>query len=243
MPRFEAVLLDYGNTVVQFDRPQIEWIHVQLAEVLSRTVAPIDPLALGQVMDRVCVLPPLSEDKREFTALEQMEQVLREAYDKPFRGADQVVAEANRAYQDLFVRSVQIDDETLQALDQARRRVQRLGLVSNYPCGPSLRRSLHAIGITDLFDPIVVSGEVGYVKPHPKLFQVALEAVGVPAEQVLFVGDNWACDMVGAHRAGMATCHRLGLASEKEYEERYRSYRPDFSIHHLAELDHILGLE
>jgi HAD superfamily hydrolase (TIGR01549 family) len=242
VPRFEAVLLDYGNTVVQFDRPQIEWIHIQLAEFLSRTVAPIGSLTLGKVMDRVCVLPPLSEDKREFTAIEQMKQVLQEAYDMPFRDADHVVVEANREYQDLFVRSVEIDDETLRALDWARQRV-RLGLISNYPCGPSLRRSLSAVGIAELFDPIVVSGEVGYVKPHPKLFQVALEALGIPAEAVLFVGDNWANDMVGAHTVGMATCHHLGLTSEKDYEERYRAYRPDFSIHHLAELDHILDPE
>ncbi|HEV7452064.1 MAG TPA: HAD family hydrolase [Pseudonocardiaceae bacterium] len=239
MSRFDAILLDYGNTVVQFDRPQIEWIHVQLAEVLSRTVAPIKPRMLGEVMDRVCVLPPLSTDKREFTPFEQMLQILREAYDGTFPVTDQMVTEANCEYQNLYVHSIKIDDSAVRALEWIRRKV-RVGLVSNYPCGASLRRSLHSTGIADLLDPVVVSGDVGYVKPHPKLFEAALDAVGVPAGRVLFVGDNWASDMVGAHTAGMVTCHHLGHTSEQDYEERYQSYRPDFSIHHLEELQEIV---
>ena len=82
MPRFEAVLLDFANTVVQFDRPQIEAIHVDLAAFLSRSFAPIDARALGEVMDEVCVMAPLSEDKRELTPLEQMRRVLQQAYDR-----------------------------------------------------------------------------------------------------------------------------------------------------------------
>jgi HAD superfamily hydrolase (TIGR01549 family) len=240
MCRFEAILLDYGNTVVQFDRPQIEWIHVQLAEFLSRTVAPIELRTLGKVMDRVCVLPPLSTDKREFTPFEQMLLILREAYDETFPLTDQMVTEANCEYQNLYVRSIKIDDGAVRALERIRRRM-RVGLVSNYPCGASLRRSLHSTGITNLLDPVVVSGDVGYVKPHPKLFQAALDALGVPAGHVLFVGDSWASDMVGGHTAGMVTCHHLGHTSEQDYEERYKSYRPDFSIRHLEELQEIVA--
>jgi FMN phosphatase YigB (HAD superfamily) len=88
----------------------------------------------------------------------------------------------------------------------------------------------------------MVSGDVGYVKPHPKLFHAALDALGVLASRVLFVGDSWACDMVGGHAAGMVTCHHLGHTSEQDYEERYQSYRPDFSIHHLEELQEIIGI-
>ena len=241
MPRFEAVLLDYGNTVAQFDRPQIERIHVQLADFLSRTVASVDPTVLGEVMDRVCVLATLSEDRRELTPVEQMELVLREVYARPFRTTDQAVLDANEAYQELYVTAIEVDDATVRALEQIAARV-RLGLVSNYPCGATLRRTLSAAGIADRFDPIVISGEVGYVKPHPKVFQVALEGIGVPAERVLFVGDSWASDMVGSREAGMSTCHHLGLASEQDHSERYSSYRPDFTIRHLDELLPILAV-
>jgi putative hydrolase of the HAD superfamily len=238
--RFEAVLLDYANTVVQFDRPQIEAIHVALAAFLSHAVAPIDARSLGAVMDRVCVAQPRSEDKRELAPHEQMRRIVQAAYGRRFRACDQVVVDADRVYQDGFVSSLQIDEPTLDALARVCRSMP-VGLVSNYPCGTSLRRSLAMLGIADRLDPVVISGEVGYCKPHPRLFQIALEGLGVAADAVLFVGDSWESDMVGAHAAGMATCHHVGLAAPEDHEQRYASYRPDFTIRNLGELDGILA--
>jgi FMN phosphatase YigB (HAD superfamily) len=237
--RFDAVLLDYGNTVVEFDRPQLQWIHVQMAEFLSDAVAPVDASTLGSVMDATCILPPLSEGMREFTPLEQMERILQKTYGRPFRTTDRVVIAADCRCQELFVASIEIDQSAAEAVRGLSRRVP-VGLVSNYPCGDAVRRSLSSIGLADQFDPIVISGEVGFVKPHSKLFQVALEGLAIGAERVLFVGDDWNNDMVGAHAAGMATCQYLGHTSDLDLEQRYRSYRPDFSIHHLAELTEIL---
>jgi HAD superfamily hydrolase (TIGR01509 family) len=237
--RLQAVLLDYANTIVQFDRPQIEAIHGALAAHLSRTVAAIDARTLGVVMDRVCVAQPLSEDRREITPHEQMRRIVQEAYERPCTACDPVVVDADRVYQEEFVASLSIDAATLEALARVSTRVP-VGLVSNYPCGTSLRRSLSSLGIADRLHPVVISGEVGYCKPHPRLFQVALDELGVPARATLFVGDSWASDVVGAHAAGMVTCHHVGLASPEDHEERYASYRPDFVISQLGELDGIL---
>lgn len=235
MSRFAAVLLDYTNTVVQFDRPQIEAIHVTLAAHLSRTLGPVEAVRLGAVMDDICVQSPLTEDKRELTAFEQMRRVLEAAYRKPFADGDERVTDADREYQRLFVASLELDERAAHAIGQLRRRLP-IGLISNYPCGPSLRRSLAELGLAGAFAPIVISGEIGYVKPHPTLFEAALEALGLPARRVLLVGDSWTNDMVGAHAAGMATCHLVGLTSDRDLDERYRIYRPDFTIEHLEEL-------
>lgn len=50
---------------------------------------------------------------------------------------------------------------------------------------------------------IVDSAVVGIVKPDPAIFTPALEALGVPAEQVLYVGDTVHADVIGATRAGL----------------------------------------
>jgi putative hydrolase of the HAD superfamily len=240
MARFEAALLDYANTVAQFDRPQMQAIHSQLASHLSKTVAPIDAATLGRAMDLVCGQPALSHDKREYTPAEQMQLALREAYGRPFAIDDPVVVDADARYQELWVGILAIDERTLPALASIASRVA-LGLVSNFPCGDSLRRSLTVLGLAGRFAPIVISGEVGYVKPHPRLFQIALAELGVAPARVLFVGDSWAGDMVGAHAAGMATCHHRGMIAARDHEPSYATYRPDFTIEHLAELDAILG--
>ena len=56
--------------------------------------------------------------------------------------------DADRVYQELFVASISIDAATRDALDRVRARVP-VGLVSNYPCGASLRRLLSALGIAE----------------------------------------------------------------------------------------------
>ena len=45
------------------------------------------------------------------------------------------------------------------------------------------RGELHKVGLTDYFDPIVVSGDHGFRKPDRRLFQYALDGMGVAAEQ------------------------------------------------------------
>lgn len=51
--------------------------------------------------------------------------------------------------------------------------------------------------------PGVFSNEVGVAKPHPRIFEAACDLLGIPAGQVLHIGDNPAADVAGAQAAGM----------------------------------------
>jgi HAD superfamily hydrolase (TIGR01509 family) len=55
-----------------------------------------------------------------------------------------------------------------------------------------------------LIDGVVLSYQVGVVKPDPKIFQYALDALGVPASEALMVGDSWRAD-AGAAEVGIRT--------------------------------------
>lgn len=48
---------------------------------------------------------------------------------------------------------------------------------------------------------IVISEEVGEMKPHPKVFDHATELAGVNREDILYVGDSFASDVVGGAKA------------------------------------------
>jgi HAD superfamily hydrolase (TIGR01549 family) len=241
MPAIDACLLDYGNTVVEFDRPQIDALHRRFHHGLGRLLPPVDLEHLARTLDHVCAIPHLGAppDLRELSPREQMEIILERLYGEGLEATPALVEECDRLLQDLFVESIAIDPLTAEWLAASSRKV-RFGLVSNYPCGRSLRRSLEREGILGLLDPIVISGEVGYVKPHARPFTVALEALDLPPERVLFVGDRWDADMVGARAVGMQTCHHIGYTSDRALDERYGSYRPDFRITRLEELDGIL---
>lgn len=79
-----------------------------------------------------------------------------------------------------------------------------VGLVGDGdPAG--LRRKLAALGLADAFDVVVSSGEAGRSggKPHPAAFRSALAGLGLPAADVVMIGDHPDEDVAGALAAGM----------------------------------------
>lgn len=68
-------------------------------------------------------------------------------------------------------------------------------------------KALAQAGLLDLVDGVAVSARVGARKPHPRAFQAALELAGVPAESVVFVGDDWRADVLGSVALGMTAFH------------------------------------
>lgn len=81
----------------------------------------------------------------------------------------------------------------------------RIALVSNYAHTGVLHDALTRLGIREPFDALVVSGDVGYVKPHPRMFEAAVEALGVTKDEAVMVGNDLECDVSGAKRAGLRT--------------------------------------
>ncbi|HXT50905.1 MAG TPA: HAD-IA family hydrolase [Thermoanaerobaculia bacterium] len=77
----------------------------------------------------------------------------------------------------------------------------RLAVTSNFDA--RLPRLLADCGLGDCFDAVVYSEEVGVEKPHPAIFEELLERLGLPAGEVLHVGDSRRDDVEGARAVGM----------------------------------------
>jgi len=77
----------------------------------------------------------------------------------------------------------------------------RIGIISNWD--PRLESILAGLGIADSWEPVVVSSLVGWRKPHPRIFEIALERGGVRAGEAVHVGDMIQDDMEGATNAGI----------------------------------------
>ena len=58
--------------------------------------------------------------------------------------------------------------------------------------------------IDALFDPVVISGEIGMRKPNPEIFSHTLNLLNVPAQRVVFI-DDAAANTDGASRLGLQT--------------------------------------
>jgi putative hydrolase of the HAD superfamily len=100
------------------------------------------------------------------------------------------------------------------------------------------RGELHKVGLLDYFDPIVVSGDHGYRKPDRRLFQLALDAIGVAAEHALYVGNDLHRDIFGAREVGMTT---VKFESDQGADVHLDCV-PDYTITEFRDLLKILDL-
>lgn len=82
----------------------------------------------------------------------------------------------------------------------------KMGIITNGFTALQQAR-LERTGFLGYFDLLVISEQVGHAKPHPAIFDYALNQMGNPArERVLMVGDNPDSDILGGMNAGLATC-------------------------------------
>jgi putative hydrolase of the HAD superfamily len=78
-----------------------------------------------------------------------------------------------------------------------------LGLLSNFTHGPAAREIIDQIGLTSFFDVVLISGELGYRKPHPVIYRQFIQQLGVRRNRILYVGDDPEPDIIGAQQAGL----------------------------------------
>lgn len=111
----------------------------------------------------------------------------------------------------------------------------KIGLVTNSSHPMWLRdRELKGFGLLHLIPHCRLSAaDLGRMKPHPQIFQAALDCLGAEAHEAVFVGDNPAADIVGAQKAGMRAVLRSG---RHEREAPPGLVEPDYRLDTLAEL-------
>jgi putative hydrolase of the HAD superfamily len=99
---------------------------------------------------------------------------------------------------------IEPDETMVEAVKKARTAGIRTGLLSNSMGTGRYDRA----AFPELFDGVVISGEVGLHKPQPEIFRLGCERIGLPPEECVFVDDlRENCD--GAEAVGMtAILHR-----------------------------------
>ena len=84
----------------------------------------------------------------------------------------------------------------------------KTAVISNWDA--RLRNILRELGLEDLLDEVFIGCEVGYLKPDLRLYQTALEVLGVKPEETLMIGDSIENDVKPAKALGMLTYHYQG---------------------------------
>jgi HAD superfamily hydrolase (TIGR01509 family) len=111
-----------------------------------------------------------------------------------------LVADLSRRDAEFFRTCTRLCDDTVPFLERLRSNGVLTALVSN--CADTTRAQLDYLGIIPLVDAVILSCEVGSVKPYPEIYATALEELGVAAVDAVFIDDQ-PTYCVGAEAAGI----------------------------------------
>lgn len=175
MPTYNACLVDVFETAVSIDMARYN------AALAGQ--AGIDPGAFAAEFSAWAV--PAMEGK--VTVRQALAEVLRACGTTPdARLLERLVVADGDLVDELAV----LHDDVVPFLESLREAGVRTAFVSN--CAENARPLLDRLGLTALVDELVLSCEVGKVKPDPAIFVAAVERLGVRASESLFVDDQLA---------------------------------------------------
>ena len=129
-------------------------------------------------------------------------------------------------------RAVEFREGAEAALEAA----QKQGPVAVLTNGPASRQrpKVESLSLGDRVETVCYAGDMARRKPHPEPFESVCEALSVPAESTVYVGDSLSYDVAGAHGAGLqaAWCPRAPSDVER--------YQPEFVLDTPDELADVL---
>ncbi|MFO7845406.1 MAG: YjjG family noncanonical pyrimidine nucleotidase [Balneolaceae bacterium] len=86
---------------------------------------------------------------------------------------------------------------------------------------------------------MIISEELGVLKPDPKVFDHATELAGVKRDEILYVGDSYSSDIVGGVKAGWKTAWYTGVVKRTDEETEVS---PDLTFDDFSVLRKFLGV-
>jgi HAD superfamily hydrolase (TIGR01549 family) len=151
-----------------------------------------------------------------------------------YSASSQLVTEATAEFCDEFMTFVYLDPNTEKILCTLHGKY-KLGIISNFAIPECVHELLKTHGLSELLDAVVVSAAVNKRKPSPEIFLNTLNALGVSAEETVFVGDTLDADIEGAKGAGIKAIY-----IERRIENSEGLVKPDKTIKSLGELPTVL---
>ncbi len=199
----KAVFFDLYQTLVGYIPPREEW-ESQMLDGLGIKVPPKvfarAFIAADEYFYTENAVKPMSKRKpEEVTAVYFKHQsiVLKEGGIQP---APDLVRSMLERWRDTKLKQILFDD-VLPALADLKSRGLTLGVISNVD--KAIAPLLDELGLSQLVTIVVTSQETGFTKPHPEIFLEALRRAELPAEEAVFIGDQYQIDVLGAAAVGM----------------------------------------
>ncbi len=235
-----GILFDLGDTLINFGpinpreffKAGVQLVHKYLCD-LGKNPPPFQAYHRRLLLSIQWQTVKSSITKREFDATVTL-AALHKKLGMDLTG-DEIAELAWQLYKPLNAHS-QPDPQCVETLSKLTEMGLKLGVVSNtFLSGALLDRHLAQEGMLQLLPMRVYSCDVLYKKPHPKIFRIALDRIGLAASETMFVGDLQKTDIRGANRVGL-----ISVLKDPDGKNLNCRYKPVHSIQAINQLPQLL---
>jgi HAD superfamily hydrolase (TIGR01549 family) len=203
MHQIKALGFDLFNTLLIAEKSALNEAVARLAHSLNHNGLSLDWDVFDQV-HRQTALRFIAETRKDWRETHNrfwISDALKTlGYDIP--PEDPIIHGAVEAYFSAFYEYCHLIPGTLDMLATVQGAF-RLGLLSNFTHAPAALRLIDHLGLSPFFQVRLISGELGYRKPHPMVFQRLVRDLGVEKSEILYIGDDPEPDILGALQAGL----------------------------------------
>lgn len=216
--QLRAVLFDFDDTLIDWSGVTLGWRALE-ARRLSPVLSLVNAHSKHKLTDLDSLVDAYTERTREAWAAARVslrapvmpDILLSTLTDMGVAEAASCRDEVLSVYEWSAVPGTVVYPDVPPALELLCRHGIRLGIVTNASLPMWMRdQELRDHDLIDFFtDCRLSAADVGYLKPHSRIFQYALEQMGTRAEETVFVGDNPVADVAGAQAVGMPAVRRL----------------------------------
>ncbi len=228
-----AILFDFGDTLVSFETFDYEASLAALHQTLmeSGVIVPYEKFKKTYFKIRDQLYREIDSSFKEVNFCIRVSCVLNELGFN-LNSRDPKIIRSAEAFMCPLIKSLKLEEHVPLVLRELSKKY-KLGLVSNFAYPPAIKQTLRKFRLSEFFDAVIISGDIGWRKPSSKIFDRALKALRVSASETVFVGDAPFHDIAGARHVGMKTVLLRRRLGEKE---RAGMDNPDEIISGLEEL-------
>ncbi len=203
----KAILFDFGNTLVRQDN--LDWKKLEKAGLVNhidlfrkRNIKNISFLKWSETFYRLSEIHGKTADKN------CMETDIRRIFcylALTFRLPQDMHSELlTQLFYLPICRSRLLFDDVIPSLNALQRKNIKIGLLSNTAIpGDMMNEVLERLQILDYFSFTLYSSDMGFRKPHPSAFELAVSLFNMKPSQIVMVGDQPEEDIKGAAASGL----------------------------------------
>ena len=207
--QYKAVFFDRDQTLTCLNQHTKRWVKQQMEEWSGKKYQ--------MDYDRMMYLFELAEyPEAGLTSVEEEIEFWHRYYSCLLRKegiTEKVSQKVEIMFEHVWMQERVLFPEVIYVLETLKKEGYKLGVISD--TSPSLSLTLESLGIAKYFDCFICSDLAGAMKPDPKIYQTALDALQVSAEESIYV-DDYDIEADGAREMGFTAFHIDRVDSNQE---------------------------